>query len=323
MIRTYGVDDPNAHLRRSVKSLAAEARLGDAVLPTATLMSPEQEFSFSTLGILLLLVFWSVPPPQSYNDKKDTRCSSARRVLRVLLDFIFGAEKWNFEAHGGSFTIAGGKVDAKAAMSNCKSLHWFFEEGQIHLVDFLLELGRLGHRGSRLAIETKLEARAVMLALFGFASDIVEVYGKDSFSDASSSLPVLRLRSSRARRFSSARKLDLARRTQDADGVRKMEQFVASQEALAKRGDASSTVSFKSAYRFVRDNVFQYYLSARQFWKSAQHVGIVADCGRISGHDLMVNMAFSSEGRRGSWGPKQAISGGPETPFSPPGRRFW
>lgn len=280
------------------------------------LASAEQEFSFSTVGALALLVCWSVPPPQSLTESSTSRCSSAKVALGVLLDFTFGAHDWRLGTSFGSFVVEGGKIEAKAAVANCSRMSKWFADGQIPLIDFLLELGRVGHRTSRLAMATKVEARAVMLELFRWASDIIEVHGAECFSTGSATLPVLRLRSARARRFSCSRKLDLAKMTQQTKGVRKMEQLVASQEALAKRGAAPKTVSFKSVSRFVRDNLYQYYLSARQLWQSARHVGIVADCGRVSGHDLMVNMAYSSDRNIASWGPPQAISGVANPPFS-------
>lgn len=315
--RTMGINDAERHFRRSAKSLAAVAKKNGNESDGNFMASAEQEFSFTTTAAICLLVFWSVPPPQSLTGNCEARCRKAQSALGIIVDALLGDNEWSVVVSCGAFVVSKGKVDLAQALARCDKLGKLATCSDMCALDFLCWVGSKAHRGSRVSHETKMQARLVLSCFCKFLGMVVEVFGRTAtlFEKSSFALPVLHLRTSRPRRLSSARKLGLAKQVQCSAGVRRVGQFVASQGILAKAGVAPKTVHHRSADRFVRDNLFHYYLSSRKFWAPLRHVSIVADCGRVSGHDLMMNVAFSCERRKGSWGPPQASWGRRNTTF--------
>ena len=128
----------------------------------------------------------------------------------------------------------------------------------------------------------------------------------DGKGENHTALPVLRGSSSRPRRVSMQKKLDIVDAVANAPALRNPSQFVTVEAVLNKRnGVMDEPVRGRSALRCVQDKCYQYWLSGRKMWHGAHHVSCALDAGRVDGDDMQ-QMAFCSiETEQCIWGPPQ------------------
>ena len=128
------------------------------------------------------------------------------------------------------------------------------------------------------------------------------------FDEALVDLPTLHLGTSRPRRISSARKRAMVEVAAATTGVSSVQQLMASAAALGSSSTSQySPPKAKSASKFSRDMLFNYWMVGRREMSGSAHIGISCDAGRIGGDDLLLSAVWSSSAVRGIWAPPQAI----------------
>lgn len=129
-------------------------------------------------------------------------------------------------------------------------------------------------------------------------------------------LPTLRLQSKRPRRVAMGKKVQVVGMAAATPGVSNVTTFVAAERALCKRRLEPLPVDARSAARFVKSVMYQYWLSCRELFHNRRHVAISCDAARVAGDDLMSMAYISTEANCGCWGPPQVPKNWLKTQFS-------
>lgn len=67
-----------------------------------------------------------------------------------------------------------------------------------------------------------------------------------------------------------------------------------------------ATINPRSAQRFCRDTMYQYFLKGREVCKIAAHASLALDGGRVSGDNLEVIAYYNGAADLAMWCPPQA-----------------
>lgn len=117
---------------------------------------------------------------------------------------------------------------------------------------------------------------------------------------------MLRLQGHRARRISQAKKRDFRAAALESGSGGKVDRLIANDATMKrKRGEDDLLPAPRTSKHFVRDNMYQYMLSAHRAWTHASHVNVVLDGVRVDTEDLVSFVFFSPEKQVGNWGPPQ------------------
>lgn len=318
-VRTFGLEFPDAHIRRSAKSLTSLARAsGQQALPTTVQFSSEEEFSLSTVALVLLCASWAAISSRCSSDATRSVAFNAKGLLHVLVDKALGDSdiEWTLSMSSGSVAVAvnRGTVDLSATLGQTCLARSRLTTGPTSIGDALISMVAIMKTSKH--SESVALARSLCHQFCGLLFLMVEtqVELKDHNS---ASLPVLRLSGGRRpRRISTAVKLDIVEAAGQSSNIQTPAELVAASEVLSKRAGLSEPVKAKSANRFIRSSLYQYTMSARSMWSSVRHVSLATDAGRVSGDDLQLQVYYSQEADIGNWAPPQAFSHGWEMQFS-------
>ena len=191
-------------VRRSSKSLICEARVRKAEIELHTKFSSETEYSFSTDGLLLVLLDWACVS-KKVNDNAQQVGEKAAALLRIVVDAVIGKESFVFESVNSLriIAIASGLIDCGDLLGDsCLSRCGVSKKPAVLFGELLLALGHLRAKHSQLTDDRKDFANSLVRDLVLLATLRFElVYEFTDSADMHLDLPMLRLKSHRPRRI--------------------------------------------------------------------------------------------------------------------------
>lgn len=302
-----GFTSPEQHLRHSMKSLAARARAHDENLESGDLFSGEQEFSVTTSGLLAILAGWA---SKSLMKSTETSPWLARQVLSTIYEAIVLDGSFVWATPGGRrLAITDGSLDGDAMKEQSPQLKRKLGGlGQyIQIGDALVRLMCCWKTARGPAPSAALELEDYIQGLVYFGHDCAEAgLDREPWSRGHASLPVLRLATScRPRRVSMGKKVSMATEVASSAQLQKCSQLVAAEQVIARRDGRPDPVQPKSAARFVRDRMYQYWLATREMFAERTHITFCSDGGRVAGQELELVAIYDVRRHMGCWGPPQ------------------
>lgn len=228
--------------------------------------------------------------------------------LKLLSHRLLGDRTINREAIGGiEVRIVKGDLMVEALRETLRALRrcraWQVET--LPVPDALASLAGFLARGSGASENLRVEARGLLLAIGETLSLVLDVL--DNIEDSHASLPVLRLKSNRARRISQTTKRDLRQVAKDTAGAHHAAQVVAVEKSLKRaRKEKDDGPSESAARKFVKDGMFAYMHSSHKHWAHAGHVSVALDGVRVDNDDLVSYVFYDTKAKCGNWSPPQA-----------------
>lgn len=313
-LRKFGFMSIAEHMRRSVKSemgVAKKRRVSEAGMLD---YGSEQEFSLSTLGLFALLSWFAADRRVSNAAAKQEASDRAALLLRIILSSFLDGRTFRLPvAEDQTLEIVDGLVLVRVIVAAWPDLQRALSAlGELApMSELLVVLVAMVRRPSRHGQKSVSAAsRAVVALVSALAVRFELCKAKHLTTQALVSLPVLRLRTERPRRISTARKRAMMKAVATTKGIRRPEAFLAAQEISAKASGSKKGLSSKSGAGFVKDERFNYFLASRELFHTASHVALVTDAGRVAGDDMLITVCVSPEAEKSCWAPPQARFGG-------------
>lgn len=308
LARDCGVDAPDAHVRRSLKSTMARARYHKHGVDGGLQFSAEAEFSLSTKALVVLLADWSAGWEEAKSKANREKHAKHMRLMSIIFDKLL-AKKVCVKVDGcpGPLVLQHGKVNFTRALGNSSLSRTRFAKSEaMPLPEALSKLRRAVKLGTPTSESTNLCSKIfhalVDTLVCRFELDVPLHIG----NQVHASLPVLRLNGgSRPRRISMGVKKGIVQITGECSALRTPSQLVSAEAALNKRKGLEEPVTPRAANRFVKQNMYQYWLCGRQVWSDSLHVSVATDAGRVGDDDLLQQVYYSVEKEVGCWGPPQ------------------
>lgn len=290
-----------------MKSLAARLRADDANAEAIDrALGNESEWSFSCVGLVYLLSFWA--SSVMVRGHAETLRERSTVFLRLLCHRLLRSRTVSRTATGGfGIKIVEGKLVVEALREQVRALRrasaWKTET--LPVTDALVSLAGFLQRSTGASEALRSEARGLLVAVVETLSLVFDLL--DDTVDAHASLPVLRLKSTRARRISQTTKRDFRQVARDTAGAKHAQQVVAIDKSLKRaRGQEEDMPSAGAARKFVKDGMFAYMHSSHKHWASCGHVSVALDGVRVDNDDLVSYVFYDTKGKCGTWSPPQA-----------------
>lgn len=308
-LRKLGFGTIASHMRRSVKSELGIAKKRRLTAANTVDFGSEQEFSMSTVALIALLAWVAAErPAQSAARRHETERSAL--LLRIMLDSFLGGRSFQLPlATGGYIDIVDRLVSTSSIAAACPALGRTAAvlDDRAPMSELLVLLVAMRRRPSRHTPKTVEAAGITVVALVSSLALRFELCMAKNLSDESLlSLPVLRLRSARPRRISTARTRVLISAVAATKGIRRPEAYLAAQQIKAKSCGSAKGLAPKSGGGFVKDERLNYFLASWELFGKTSHVALVTDAARVAGDDRLVTVCVSTEEEKCCWAPPQA-----------------
>jgi hypothetical protein len=307
LARNCGVEHPEAHVRRSLKSTIAKARFHKEEVDGGLQLSAEAEFSWSTKAVITLMVEWSSGLEGARSTDSQAKHAKHMKLMRILFD-KFLCQKIHVKVDGcpAPLVLQHGKVDCAGALANTSLAKTKFGREAMPLPEALSKLRRSVKYGpfcsESKALCSKIFDQLVDTLVCRFELDVPLHMGHKMHGG----LPILRLKEGpRPRRVSMGIKKDIVQVTGETSSLRTPSQLVSGQAALNKRKGLEKPVTPRGANRFIKQNMYQYWLGGREMWSDSLHVSMATDAGRVGDDDLLQQVYYNVKKRAGCWGPPQ------------------
>jgi hypothetical protein len=302
-----GFEDVHLLVRQSLKSKTASAKHYQVEVPAASLLSRESEFSIASSAMVPLLAAWACNAQMKKNTISET---NAAALLKVLLDAVLG--RWTFWIMTPGKTlisIEDGKVNMHSLGALLPSLkrranHMdqlvAVDEVLIHLVA-MWKCSRARDRVGEAVIQDLIQGLSIGVKNLLECCDDLPCW----LQSGHASLPVLHFSTSRPRRISISKKVALAVEVASSPVVKNKQQILAVENVIAVRDGLSPPMKAKSAARFSKATMFQYWIAGRSLFQDLGHVSLACDGGRVAGFELEIMGIYSQEKEVGMWCPPQ------------------
>ena len=308
---------PKSHIRRSAKSLAAIARQTGVSLDPAEYCCAGQEFSFSSLALLLVLAHFA-----TRRDKYATaeNRATAAKLLEAVFTKIVGIEQFtvavsaynsvemvvsNLQVHSESV-----KKHGRCAFALVTEI--FGDRGTVSFSEvFACCFARAVAPASRRSTTSKELGQQLCLSCVQCVVRLAEIkaHGGELFGESSLTLGIVR-EGKRAKRISTAFKIEVCSVVSETHGLKRPSGLASAECALVKKGRSvgSSQVSPlkpSSARWFTQDHMLQYLAACRRTFGNDTHMSLCLDGGMVGGEDLLIMTYWSPLQQRGCWLPPQ------------------
>lgn len=311
-LRGFGIVAAKEHLRRSAKSLTAEALKAKLPVDADTKFSAEAEYSMTMEAAIHLLAHWACPFARATADTTRAVAEKARNLLGVIVKAIVKQCNARWPALDGHLdvTVVNGQVLlsellhgttlGRAPISRMQNVYVTdtllfladIREGNKHIASAGVELATDLFRSLAKSVAVKLEV----------------VMDKQAMTVAFTRLPTLRLAASvRPRRVPMGKKSEMVVDAARTPGVSSTRQVCAIEQFFCSRRGLEMPVQPRSASRFVKDHLYRYFVGSRQAFHNTNHLSIVCDATRVSGEDLMSSCFTSVEAGVTCWAPPQVL----------------
>eukprot|EP00971_Amphidinium_carterae_P327322 6458613-Amphidinium_carterae.5 len=167
----------NEHIRPSAKSLKAKALQTKTPLTAEVRLSNDQEFSMSTLGLLLFLVHLAAASNRCQSQTILSQAERASSLLATIIDKILGQQQWDIQV-----PVLGSKLEIQGVMvSSLKGLlshsplkrHKIAQSEKMALHTVLIQL-KLTEKGS--ASDAAALCKQLCLEIATFVAHAFEVF---------------------------------------------------------------------------------------------------------------------------------------------------
>lgn len=309
-IAEFRIESASSHLRPSLKSRIASARMSNSVVYSNEMLSVEQEFTFSTLG--LFLVTGSIATNKRLHKYRD----NAILVLDMVCGKFLGTGDHDITFCDITLEVRSGRVDLGALAQSASGvfrqvLHRICKEEVSDIVAFIMCLFddlQVSRRGSMV----KELLRKGLVDIGCALSDIAECSKDDAMwkQNDHMSLPFLASPACKARRVFQSVKMATVRAVDETKGVKRVSSLLAAQGAMAKRGrvaddEEETALSMKSGATFETSAAYQYWLACRELGASTRNISMCMDGARVAGEEIQSCCVFSYQGQRAAWLPCQ------------------
>jgi hypothetical protein len=312
-IRRAGCSSPEAHVRRSAKSMQAEAKLKREEAQGSLMFSAEVEFSMSTEAMLHVLLDGGGVTWRSKSEASASKAEKCKQLLEILVGKFAGTGTFLLRPSclSAPLPLAEGMVDFQGLQGTPLS-KTKLKTKPMPLAEAMLALQVMHQPRGGLAEACRAMCLTILRSMVELIVFLAELTGSLGEADGQGhmSLPVLRLKTNRPRRIPMAKKQEIVKDAGSAETLRTPSQLVAAEAILNKRKGEAAPIRPSSANRFVQQSAYQYWLACRKAWDTASHVSLAADAGRVGDDDLLQNVYWSTELGVGCWGPPQVKTNG-------------
>ena len=256
--------------------------------------------------MLVMLLEWARCPRRP-SEAKASQARKAKEVLHAIVHRALVGHTWAWSVPdlGKNLIISDGNLQAAALLSNTPlRRRQISKDNKLPVADAMMELTSIVNSGGD--SDAVGVASDVVRALIGLITTIFEVYDNfDRVRDNHGCLPVLRLMSQRPRRVPLAKKLDLVAGVSQSPALTNPGQIVAAQALSARRRGEGDLIDPRSARRFVRDSMYQYFVCVRKAWEHTACCNIALDAGSISSEELLIQAIADTDANICAWVPPQ------------------
>eukprot|EP00971_Amphidinium_carterae_P352760 6492724-Amphidinium_carterae.1 len=322
--RSFGIEQPDTHIRCSVKSIKALCQSQKEPVPAGVNLCSEQEFSISGLGLLALLtdisaISWRCKSPATISE-----AAKATELLSIIVHKLLGGKQFQIPLPSLSSSIlcddTSVSMSTVLADSALKRHKVASLEGHLHDVLIALWLAKKGSQGK----EATEVAYALVKDIICFLHTVYELLMElpvgiagaldlPTLSDLSvweiilqNAISLLRFSgSNRPRRVPMVKKRAILDAVGATDSLCSATQLVAAEKMFANAKQMTPPSCPKNAVKWYSTFMFQYFLASQKMWHSGKHVSLALDAGRVSSDDLLQCCYYSVSKNIGCWGPPQ------------------